>query len=138
MDMDTYTEAHLFVAAIRVLQHQKNSPPAMEDICELLGSSAESGYAICRTLKKKGIIETLEDPYSVKLFISDHLALEQIPRTQEQENTLAKELEKFQQEKASKDKDIAKIQAELDRKKQEKLSDIERKFKEQMKKYTQE
>lgn len=136
--MDTYSEAHLFVAAIRVLQHQKNIPPALEDVCELLGSSAESGYAICRTLKKRGIIETLEDPYNVKLFIADHLALEQIPRNQEEENTLAKELEKFQQEKRSQDKDVAKIQAELDKKKQEKLSDIEKKFKEQMKKYTQE
>lgn len=136
--MDTYTEAHIFVAAIRVLQHQKNIPPTLEDVCELLGSSAEAGYAICRTLKKRGIIETLEDPYSIKLFVADHLALEQIPKTREQENTLAKELEKFQQEKRSKDKDVAKIQAELDRKKQEKLSDIEKKFKEQMKKYTQE
>lgn len=136
--MDTYTEAHVFVAAIRVVQHQKNIPPTLEDVCDLLGSSAESGYAICRTLKKRGIIETLEDPYSIKLFVADHLALEQIPRTREQENTLAKELEKFQQEKRSKDKDVARIQAELDRKKQEKLSDIEKKFKEQMKKYTQE
>jgi hypothetical protein len=133
--MDTYSEAHLFVAAIRVLQHQKKNPPSIEEVCSMIGSSTESGYALCRTLKKAGIVETLEDPYSVKLFVANHLELETMPRQQNQENSLAKELEKFKKEKSSKDKKFADMQAELEKKKKHKLSEIEAKFKAQMEKY---
>ena len=133
--MDTYSEAHIFVAAIRVLQHQKNNPPSLEEVCSMIGSSAESGYALCRTLKKAGVIDTLEDPYSVKLFVANHLELEKIPRQQNEENSLAKELERFQKEKSSKEKKFADMQVELEKKKQDKLSEIEEKFKAQMEKY---
>jgi hypothetical protein len=133
--MDTYTEAHLFVAAIRVLQHQKKTPPSLEEVCSMIGSSTESGYALCRTLKKAGIIETLEDPYSVKLFVSNHLSLETLPREEKEENSLAKELEKFKKEKSGKEKKFAEMQAELEKKKKDKLSEIEAKFKAQMEKY---
>jgi len=133
--MDTYSEAHLFVAAIRVLQHQKKNPPSLEDVCSMIGSSTESGYALCRTLKKAGIIEALEDPYSVKLFVSNHLELETLPREEKGENSLAKELEKFKQEKSSKEKKFADMQAELEKKNKDKLSEIEAKFKAQMEKY---
>lgn len=136
--MDTYSEAHLFVAAIRVLQHQKKNPPSLEEVCLMIGSSTESGYAICRTLKKAGIIETLEDPYSVKLFVADHLGLEKIPQQQNQESSLAKELEEFKKEKSSKEKKFADMQAELEKKKKDKLSEIEAKFKAQMEKYKKE
>ena len=133
--MDTYSEAHLFVAAIRVLQHQKNNPPSLEEVCAMIGSSTESGYGLCRTLKKAGIIETLEDPYSLKLFVADHLGLENIPRKQSSENSLAKELEKFQLEKSNRERKFEEMQAELEQKKKEKLSAIEAKFKAQMEKY---
>jgi hypothetical protein len=133
--MDTYSEAHLFVAAIRVLQHQKKNPPSVEEVCSMIGSSTESGYALCRTLQKAGIVETLEDPYSVKLFVSNHLELETLPRQQNQGNSLAEELEKFKKEKSSKEKKFADMQADLEKKKKDKLSEIEAKFKEQMEKY---
>lgn len=133
--MDSYTEAHLFVAAIRLLQHKKQNPPSLDEVCSQLGISTESGHALCRTIKKIGAIDTLEDPYSVKLFVANHLELEKLPRQQDSENSLAKELERFQQEKNSKEKKFADMQAELEKKKKDKLSEIEAKFKAQMEKY---
>ena len=133
--MDSYSEGHLFVAAIRLLQHQKNVPPSLEDVCAMLETTPESGHAVCRSLKKAGIIEILEDPYTIKLLVADHLALENLPRQENEENSLAKELEKFQAEKRDKDKKFEEMQAELDQKKQDKLAEIEAKFKKQMEKY---
>lgn len=133
--MDQYNEGHVFVAAIRILQHQQGVPPSLEEVCAMLEITSESGHTICRSLKKVGIVETLEDPYTIKLLVADHLALEKLPRQENKETSLAKELEKFQAEKRDKEKEFEEIQAELDQKKQDKLAEIERKFKEQMEKY---
>ena len=93
------------------------------------------GFKGADDLTVANIIETLEDPYSVKLFVADHLGLEKIPRQQNQESSLAKELEKFKKEKSSKEKKFADMQAELEKKKKDKLSEIEAKFKAQMEKF---
>ncbi len=127
--MDAYTEAHLFVAAIRVLQYQNGSPPRIEDISDLLHISLESGHTVCRNLKKLGIIDTFEDPFAVKLAVADHLAIEKLPREEVQENTLARELEKFQAGKKNMDEKIADIQAEMAKKKKEMFAGLEAMFK---------
>lgn len=135
--MDKYSEAHLFVAAIRILQHKHKLPPSLEEVCSIIDISVESGHAVCRNLQKKGIIEIIEDPYSLKVNIADHLAIEEI-KQQEEENSFAKELENFQSQKQESEKKIADIQAQLDKKKKDKLSDIEAKFKKEMEKFKKE
>lgn len=133
--MDAYTEAHLFVAATRVLHHKGGGyPPALEEVCAILGFSVELGHTICRRLEKQGVIETLADPFSVKLAVANHLEIEKLPRHRAEENALARELEKFQSEKKSVDQKVAAIQAEMAKKKQDLFSDIEAKFKKEMEK----
>ena len=127
--MDTYTEAHLFVAAIRVLQHLNGSPPRIEDVSAMLRISDESAHTICRNLKKLGIVETSENPFAIKLAVANHLEIEKIPRQAAQENTLAKELEKFQAGKKDLDQKIAGIQAEMAKKRKEMFADLEAMFK---------
>ena len=127
--MDTYTEAHLFVAAIRLLQHLNGSPPKVEDVSAMLHISVESGHTLCRNLQKFGIIETYEDPFAVKVSVANHLEIEKIPRQAAQENTLAKELEKFQAGKKNMDQKVADLQAELARKKKEMFADLEARLK---------
>ena len=61
--MDPYNEAHLFVAAIRIVYHQKQSPPTIDEVCSTLNISVESGLSTCRSLEKLGIIEISEDPF---------------------------------------------------------------------------
>lgn len=132
--MDAYSEAHLVVAAVRVLQHRGGCPPAIEEVAELLSISVELVHTISRRLKKQGILETFEDPFSLKLAVADHLAIENLPRTVSEENSLAKELEKFQSEKKNVDQKVAAIQAEMAKKRQELFADIEAKFKKEMEK----
>lgn len=132
--MDAYTEAHLFVAAIRVLQHQGGCPPNLEDVCAMLGFSVELGHTLCRRLEKPGIIEIFADPFSIKLAVANHLEIENLPKKVTEENSLARELEKFQSEKKSSEQKVAAIQAEMARKRQDLFADIEAKFKKEMEK----
>ena len=134
MIIDEYTEAHIFVAAIRVLQHQGGCPPDLADVCKMLHVSEEVGHTLCRKLVKRGIIETFDDPFTVKLAVANHLDIETLPKKVAEENNLAKELAKFQSEKKNVDQKVAAIQAELAKKKQDIFADIEAKFKKEMEK----
>ncbi len=134
--MDTYSEAHLFVAAIRVLEHRQKRPPMIEDVSEMIGISSEEGHALCRKMQKIGAVVIIEAPYSLKLTVADHLQLETLARVQPQQTTLAKELEEFQAKKKNADRKTADIYTELEKKKREMLSDIEEKFKKEMNKHT--
>lgn len=130
--MDSYTEAHLFVAAIRVLQHNQGGPPNLEDVCSLLRISVEMGSTISRNLHKLGIVETFADPFSLKLAVGDHLEIEKLPKKVSEENKLAQELAKFQAEKKNVDEKVASLQAEMARKKQDLFAEIEAKFKKEL------
>jgi DNA-binding IscR family transcriptional regulator len=129
--MDQYTEAHVLVAAIRVLEHQKKRPPTIEETCEMIAISLEAGYALCRKLKEKGIVRTVEGNFGMKLFVEDHLRIEEIPRG-EKKNDLAQELAQFQKKQQNQNKKVEAIQEELARKRHEKFAEIEAKLKKEL------
>ncbi|THB76565.1 MAG: hypothetical protein D6B25_09560 [Desulfobulbaceae bacterium] len=132
--MDQYTEAHLIVAAIRLLRHKSGQVPSVEDLCGMLDISVESGLATFRRLETQGVLTIMEDPFSARVSISDHLKIEELPKEEQSENTLAKELEEFQSKKRDMDAKVEAIQAELAQKRQSMFSDIEKKFQEEMQK----
>lgn len=130
--MDPYSEAQLYVAAIRLLHYKKQSPPAIEDVCAALNVSVEAGLAVCRTLEKQSIITISEDPFSIKLGVKDHLQIEKLPREQPDEDSLSKDLEKFMAKKKDMDKKVESIQADLKKKRQDLHSDIEARLRQEM------
>jgi len=91
-----YMMAHLFVSAIRVLEYQNNTPPTLADISQILTMSLERSNYICRKLKEMGIVDSVEGSFGNRLFIRDHLKIEEIPR-QEDESKIEEELKKFQE-----------------------------------------
>lgn len=127
--MDPYSEAHVFVAAVRVVQHNFKSAAAIDEVCTLLDMSAEAGLSVCRKLEKRGIVKIMEDPFSLRVSVDDHQAIENLPKEQEQEDALARELQAFQAKKQDMDKKVESIQAELARKRESMFSDIEKKLK---------
>ncbi len=132
--MDPYTEAHLFVAAIRLLHYKKQSPPAIEEVCETLNVSVEAALSVCRKLQKHSIVTISEDPFSIKLGIDNHLEIEKLPREQEDGDSLSKDLEKFMAKKKDMDKKVEAIQAGIQKKKQDLHSDIEARLRQEMNK----
>ena len=131
--MDQYTEAHVFIAAIRVLEHQKKQPPTEEEASAMVSMSPEAGYALCRRLKEKGIVRTAEGAFGWKVFVEDHLKIEEIPQG-EKKHDLAQELALFQKKQRDKNKSMEAIQEELTRKRNEKFAEIEARFKKELKK----
>lgn len=130
--MDSYTEAHLFVAAVRILYHQKQTQPSIEDLCAMLNMSVEHGLAVSRKLEDLGITETFTDPFSVRIGIDNHLLIEEIPKAVKDESSISDDLAQFMAKKKKEDKKIETIQAELDKKKKSMFSDIEEKLKQQI------
>jgi hypothetical protein len=130
--MDPYNEAHVFVAAVRILQHLKHTAPPVEDVFSMLNVSVESGLVVCRKLKRLGIIEIIEDPFSIRLCVANHLEIENLPREIKDEGGLAKDIEQFMAKKKNMDQKVEDIQAAMKKKKQDLFRDIEEKMKQKM------
>jgi len=97
---DFYSTTHLIVAAIRVLEHRNAAAPSVDEMCQELSFSLEQGYFICNKLGEIGIIDMVvkEGADKTRLFVKDHLKIEEIPRDAE-ESTLQEEIERFQNTK---------------------------------------
>ena len=126
--INPYVEGHLVVAAIRVLDHQKQRPPSVEEMGELLGVSREQAYRMCNKLTEAGIIGILEGPFGNKVSILDHIRLEDIPREDDSPGMEA-ELEKFRSQRKGLAQKVESIKAEREEKKKNLFADIEKAFK---------
>ncbi len=125
---DFYSEAHLIVGAIRILQHRNSVPPSIEDISKITSFSLEQTGLLCRKLIVLEIIEMTEGAFGTKLFIKDHLAIEDIP-ADKNESRLDEELKKFQDSKSGITQKVESIKAEQKQKKQDLFAELEKKFK---------
>jgi len=130
---DLYTTAHLFVAAVRVLDHQDGAPPALEAICRLLDMSEEKGSYLLNRLKELAIVDTVKSGFNDRIVVADHLAIEDLPREAE-ESRLEQELKKFRKGKDVMKEKVASIKAQQDQKKQDLFAEIEKKLKQKMEK----
>ena len=128
-----YSQAHLIVAAIRVYEHLNSRPPTVDDVCRVINFSVEQGYFICRKLQEIDIIKAVEGTYGTRLFISDHLKLEDLPRD-EPENKLEDDLKKFQSTQKALSQKIESFQAQQKQKKKDLFAEMEKKLKEELEK----
>lgn len=130
---DLYTTAHLFVAAVRVLDHQEGAPPSLAAVCRMLDYSDEKGSYLLNRLKELAIVDTVKSGFEVRLVVGDHLAIENLPRNTE-ESRLEQELKKFKQGKDVMQEKVASIKAQQAQKKQDLFAEIEKKLKHKMEK----
>lgn len=123
-----YSDAHLVVAAIRILEHQNFASPSIDEICRTLSFSLEQGNFVCRKLYEMNIIDIVEGAFGTKLFIKNHLLLEEIPQGATEDN-LEKEIKKFQTTKKDYIQKIELFKAEQEKKKKNLFAELEKKFK---------
>jgi hypothetical protein len=64
-------QAHLIVAAVRVLAHREASPPNVHQVGELLGLAPEPLAVTVRELVSIGILREVTDAYGARLEIGD-------------------------------------------------------------------
>lgn len=128
---DLYTSAQAFIAGIRVCEFRKAGQPTVDDVCELLSMSTEQGHHICNKLKELEVIECVEGAFGIRLFILDHLKIEEIPKG-ETGSKMQDEVKKFQDSKKQFSKKIESIQAAQKEKKKSLFAEVEKKLKEQI------
>jgi hypothetical protein len=126
-----YLKSHLIVAAVRILEYKENSPPTIEKISNLLSISLEEGNRLCRKLKDLQAIEMVETLDEVRVYISDHRKLEEIP-VEDDVSSLESELMKFKKSREEQKKKIETIQAEQAEKKKKLHEELEKKLKKEI------
>jgi hypothetical protein len=123
-----YEEGHLFVAAIRVLEHLNNAPPSLDQIAQHLRFSAEQTGLISRRLKEADIIEQVEGAFGQRWTVRDHIKLEALSRDTKS-TQLDDELKKFQSERQKLAAKVESIKEQQEKKKKDLFADIEKKLK---------
>jgi len=78
-----------------------------------------------------GIVDSVEGSFGNRLFIRDHLKIEEIPR-EEDENKLEEELKKFQESQRGLSQKIESIQAKQAQKKKDLFAEMEKKLKQEL------
>lgn len=126
--IDFYTTAHLFVSAIRILEYKDKAAPSIEDVCRIISCSLEQGNLICNKLVEREIIDIAEGAYGTKLYIKNHLAIEEISKGAK-ESGFDKEIKKFQQNKNKISQKIKSFQAEQAEKQKNLFAELEKKLK---------
>ncbi len=132
MTSDIYTDAHLIVAAIRILEHRDKSAPSTNEVCEILGFSAEQALRLCRKLHDLGAVESVEGAFGTRLFIKDHLQLENLPKT-EKGPSLAQEVERFKSSKKGLDKQVESIHARQAERQKDLFNKLDHRLKQSLK-----
>lgn len=123
-----YQEGHLFVAAIRILEHQNSSPPELKEISKLLDYSAEKTGLICRRLEEAGIVKIVESAFGDRWGIEDHLKIEELPK-EAATSQMDDALKQFKAEKSKMAQKIEAIKEQQAQKQKDLFSEIEKKLK---------
>ena len=130
---DLYGSAHLFVAAIRVWEHQHDAQPTIDDVCQLLSLSSEHGNYIANKLCAADIIGYIEGAFESRVFVKDHLKIEDIPK-EDTGSSLEDEIVKFEDSRKQLIKELESFQSEQAQKKKNLFADMEKKLKKELKK----
>ncbi len=126
----SYSQGHLLVAAVRVLEHRLAKPPTYEEIGELLGISHEVVGALARSLEGAGIVKVLKTPFDTRVEIKDHVALEDLPK-EEKGAAMKGEVEAFLEKARGRQEALESQLAsgEFQEEKKQKFADLESQLK---------
>jgi hypothetical protein len=102
---DSYGQAHLFVAAVRVVEHLSDQPPSLKSLSELLRLSEEELSRISRKLESEGIIGIIRSGDENRFVIRDVAKIEDLPRSPEPSG-MEDEISQFKNKQESRLKDL--------------------------------
>lgn len=125
-----YDDGHLIVAAVRILTHREGRPPSVDETADVISLSREVTYHLVRRLQALGVVRLVETPFEARLLVADHTRLEELDRG-ENAPTIASDFETFRAKNEEKQKELDRLFTEggVEKKKQERVSALEQKFK---------
>ena len=122
----SYEDAHLVVAAVRVLGHRETKPPTPEQVAALLDLPAELVRSLVVSLEDLGVLHLMENPFETRIELGDYTLIEDLPRSAEGP-TMKDEIEDFVERKKKEVEEAEKMFTpdEMQKKKKEKLAKLE-------------
>ncbi len=132
MSKSDYTNAHLVVSAIRILEHQEAAPPSVEDVCGMLSFSSEQGFRLCRMLKEMDVIDLVEGAFGARLSVRNFLKIEDIPG-ETPENGLQEAIQKFKSTQDAYTDKVAAIKAAQEKKRKDLFEKVQKNLRKEMK-----
>ena len=119
-------QAHLVVAAVRVLGHKLGRPASVEEIADLIGYSKELAGHLVRGLESRGIVHTIKSPFDLRVELGDHVEIENLPR-EDSGPGLRDEVEEFHERFKKKQEELQNLfdSGELEAKKKQRLAGLE-------------
>ena len=125
---DLYQQAHLTLAAIRLLEYRHHVPPTVGAVCEELSISSEKGHMLCRKLEELGAAKMVKQGGETRLFIKDHLQVEAL-KSETGTSSMDEELEKFKHGQDKFRQKVESIAAQQEKKQQDLFAELEAKLK---------
>ncbi|MFB3908716.1 MAG: hypothetical protein ACE15D_09970 [Candidatus Eisenbacteria bacterium] len=122
-------QAHLVVAAVRVLSHTKKRPPTAEEMSELLGIGREVILHLARGLEAKQILRAIQNPFELRWDLEDPSRIDELPMAASGPD-MGREIEDFHRRAEDRQKKIERMMRDTDpeRSSREKAQKIEEEF----------
>jgi seryl-tRNA synthetase len=127
--LDLYRQAHLWVAAIRILEHQHQLSPTVDAICDFLGFTTEQGHRLVRKLESRDILQVVVKGTDVHCAIADHRLLEELPQVEAELPPLSAEVAQFQAARNEISTKVAEFKSEQNRKQKDLFAELNAKLK---------
>lgn len=103
-------DAHLILAAIRVLGHRNQRSPRPDEIAELLDWPEPMVRLQAARLQEVGAVTLVESAFETHVEVRDHLAIEELP--EEAPEALAEDLAAFDRRKQAETEKMSKLFAD--------------------------
>lgn len=88
-------EAHLLVAAVRVLDHVEKHPPTESEIAALLQWHEDRARIVAHGLVQFGALDAIKTAFEVRYRVLDHSQLDTLPQGEGVDDSISKEMKAF-------------------------------------------
>jgi len=117
----TRGEAHLLVAAIRVLEHTRDRPPQPAEVADLLDMDESSVRLQINLMNERGIVHVVESAFASHVEVKEYTLIEELAK--ESGPAISEDLAAFDRRKEEEARRMADLfdSGEHERQRQEKL-----------------
>lgn len=127
-----YQKGHLLLAGIRIFEFNNEYAPDIEDLQHMFASfSREDLEFVVRRLESMGVLSVVGSAGSRRIFIGDHLKLEEL-KDADKGPSMEDEVAKFKEQQSKIGEKVTQMQAEQKNRKKDLFADMEQKLKEEI------
>lgn len=131
-NLNLYQKGHLLLAGIRIFEFNNEYAPDIEDLLQIFaGVSREDIEFVVRRLEGQGIVSVASAAGARRIFIRDHLKLEEL-KEMEKGPSIEDEVAKFKEQQSKIGEKVTQMQQEQKSRKKDLYADMEQKLKEEL------